>query len=74
MDKFLLYIRMIEDLGAALAGVPNLPPAVVEQAQKVVAAAKAFQFELAHPNSMKIWDYIKHHGNLPGTPESRGER
>lgn len=73
MDKILAYIAAVEGIAKAIAGSAAFPESVTEAAQRVVDAGEAVKAELSHPDAGRIFDYIKHHGNLPGTPESRGE-
>lgn len=73
MNKLLNYLNLIEDLARSLAASNGLSDDLRAKAQKVVDASVAIKKEISHPDFNRIWSYLSHGGNLPGTPQSRGE-
>lgn len=80
MDKIFKYLAMLEMLAQVLAASNDMPlvmyqVAVRDAAKKFIVASDDVRDELKNPDKLsRLWLYIKHHGNLPGTPESRGEK
>lgn len=73
MEKLLAYVAAIEGVANAIANASGLPQEVRDAAQKVVDAGKEVEAEIKQPNLGKIGAWLAGHGNVRGTPESRGE-
>lgn len=72
MNQLIKTLRGVAALvdSIAQAGLPGVDPALAKEVHRDIDALEAL-FENADGNRIAEW--IKHHGNLPGTPASRGE-
>lgn len=71
MDKIIALLAAVEQMAAIVAALPYATDDAKKVAATIAHTAHEIEAELNDPANSKIIAWIKHHGNLPGTPESR---